>query len=101
MEAGISNGKPAMKFGVSKNGEVSLDFGKSFKLNGKEVVTSDFIGFMAKHQSDLTQTTSPGAPAPMSVPAIADFNKGKAPGNFMSDTSTNSNSLDAPKLRST
>ena len=91
VEAGIDPVKniPAMQLKVTKDGSVDLQVGKKFTVNGKELVTKDFLDFMQKHQADLVQVSAIGAPAPMSPSAAPDFSAGQKPGNFKTDAQAN------------
>jgi hypothetical protein len=102
MEAGVDTKtkQPAMTLSIAKTGEVDIKVGKSFKINGKELLTKDFLDFMVKHQADLVQVAAIGAPAPMSPAAEPDFTKGQQPGSFLTDKPTNDLVTAAPFLQS-
>ena len=101
LEAGVSTGIPAMTLSIKADGTVDLSVGKKFTVNGKALVTEDFIKFMSSHQTDLVQVSAIGAPAPMSPSAAPDFIQGKQPGNFLTDVVANTLVSTALPLRST
>lgn len=89
-EFGVTKAKQVgMSLKITKDGEVDIKVGKSFKINGKQVLTDEFLNFFKKHQQDLVQVTAIGAPAPMSPAAVPDFTAGQKPGNFFADKATN------------
>jgi hypothetical protein len=104
LEAGIdtNKGEPAMQLKITKDGSVDWQVGSKFTINGKKIVTEDFIKFMSKHQADLVQVTAIGAPAPMSPYATPDFKTGSQPDGFLSDIDKNPiSSAESPVLAST
>lgn len=93
--------KAAATLTVTKDGSVDLSVGAKFTVNGKPIVTKDFIDFMQKHQADLVQVSAIGAPAPMSPSAAPDFSKGQRSGNFLTDQASNTLVSASPFLEST
>ena len=91
MLCGDDSGKPCISFKTLVDGSVELqsvtgvNIVGNFTVNGKRVLTEDFMNFFQKHQADITQTVAIGSPAPMSPAAVADFTNGVAPANFMTD----------------
>lgn len=97
LEAGISNMQPALSLTVKKDGAVNLDVGKSFTINGKKVVTEDFVSMISKNQAAFVVPMAPN----LSPAVSAELIKGALPGQFFTDVVANTKVAKAPQLAST
>jgi hypothetical protein len=81
---------------------VDFSVGSKFTINGKELVTKDFLDFMSKHQADLVQVSAVGAPAPMSPSAGPEFTSTlSTAGTYLTNQATNTNVSKVLPLEST
>lgn len=98
LEAGISAAKqPAMTLTVKKDGSVNIDVGKSFTINGKKIVTENFVSMISKNQAAFVVPMAPN----LSPAVSAELIKGVLPGQFFADVVANTKVSSSPMLTST